>query len=101
MAGLTFPKSAVGSDSSSGRVWGACRPHLSAVRDGAGFEVELAEEAPAHCRRGTAASSLVLQAAHWALLANLLWVLARRAGPPVLGGRLRQTAKEIRLYLNL
>ena len=82
-------------------MWSACRTHLSAARDGAGFEVELAEEAPAHCRRGTGASSLALQAAHWALLLHLLGVLGRRGPTPGLGDRIRQAAKEIRLYLNL
>jgi hypothetical protein len=56
-----------------------CTIHVSPERNGAGYEVELAAAAPAHCRRGTAASSLALQAAHWALLLGLLWRAGRGA----------------------
>lgn len=50
-----------------------CSSYISKKRDIYGYEVEFAEPVPDYCRRGTQFSSLIFQAAHWALLLNLLW----------------------------
>merc|ERR550532_805013 len=52
-----------------------CQDYKSLERDSKGFEIELSGEVPNQCRRGTSASSALLQIAHWTILLNLLWVL--------------------------
>ena len=61
----------------------SCAEHISLQRDHRGFEIEAEAEAPNHCRRGTAASSVALQVAHWAIVLNLLWQFWRRSQPTV------------------
>ena len=61
----------------------SCAEHISLKRDHRGFEIEAEAEAPNHCRRGTAASSVALQVAHWAIVLNLLWQFWRRSHPTV------------------
>ena len=47
----------------------SCAEHISLQRDPRGFEIELPTEAPNHCRRGTAASSVALQVDHhWIII---------------------------------
>jgi len=57
-----------------------CQEYKSLERDSKGYEIELSDEVPNHCRRGTPASSALLQIAHWAILLNLLWVLWQKSG---------------------
>ena len=57
----------------------SCAEHISLQRDHRGFEIEADGEAPHHCRRGTPASSVALQVAHWTIVLNLLWQFWRRS----------------------